>query len=163
MLSPGVARDPANPAGKSATIGAWPQTGAHRARRAKTPLIMTATLATLLLLLGSVACDVTGQVCFKLGVGHETGDDGAPSLLHKVLHSPWIALGVTVYALEFVLWFAALSRTQLSIAFPFTALGYVGVVLASRHILNERISLRRWVGIGTIVVGVVLVTGQQLG
>jgi len=125
---------------------------------------MTATLATLLLLLGSVACDVTGQVCFKLGVGHEA-DDGAdtPSLLHKVLHSPWIALGVAVYALEFVLWFAALSRTQLSIAFPFTALGYVGVVLASRYILNERISLRRWAGIGTIVVGVVLVTGQNLG
>lgn len=124
---------------------------------------MTATLATLLLLLGSVACDVTGQVCFKLGVGHETGASDSPSLLYKVLHSPWIALGVAVYALEFVLWFAALSRTQLSIAFPFTALGYVGVVLASRYILNERISLRRWAGIGTIIVGVVLVTGQNLG
>jgi drug/metabolite transporter (DMT)-like permease len=135
----------------------------QRTRRGKDTRSMTATLATLLLLLGSVACDVTGQVCFKLGVGHEADGGGEVSLLHKVLHSPWIALGVAVYALEFVLWFAALSRTQLSIAFPFTALGYVGVVLASRYILNERISLRRWVGIGTIVVGVVLVTGQQLG
>jgi drug/metabolite transporter (DMT)-like permease len=35
--------------------------------------------------------------------------------------------------------------------------------MASRYILKERISLRRWAGIGTIVVGVVLVTGQQLG
>ena len=124
---------------------------------------MTNTLVTLLLLLGSVACDVTGQVCFKLGVGHEAVGAGAPSLAYKVFHSPWIALGVAVYALEFVLWFAALSRTQLSVAFPFTALGYVGVVMASRYILKERISLRRWAGIGTIVVGVVLVTGQQLG
>ena len=124
---------------------------------------MTASLATLLLLLGSVTCDVTGQVCFKLGIGDEDAVAGAPSLLHKVFHSPWVALGVAVYALEFVFWFAVLSRTQLSIAFPFTALGYVGVVLASRFILNERISLRRWVGIGTIVVGVVLVTGQQFG
>ena len=124
---------------------------------------MTTTLVPLLLLLGSVACDVTGQVCFKLGVGHEVVGAQSPSLVYKVLHSPWIALGVAVYALEFVLWFAALSRTQLSVAFPFTALGYVGVVLASRFILNERISLRRWVGIGTIVVGVVLVTGQNLG
>lgn len=124
---------------------------------------MTTTLVTLLLLLGSVACDVTGQVCFKLGVGHEAAGAQAPSLVHKVLHSPWVALGIAVYALEFVLWFAALSRTQLSVAFPFTALGYVGVVLASRFILNERISLRRWAGIGTIVVGVVLVTGQNLG
>jgi drug/metabolite transporter (DMT)-like permease len=124
---------------------------------------MTATLATLLLLLGSVTCDVTGQVCFKLGIGHEPAGTTTRSLFYKVLHSPWVALGVGVYALEFVLWFAALSRTQLSIAFPFTALGYVGVVLASRYILNERVSLRRWVGIGTIVVGVLLVTGQQLG
>jgi drug/metabolite transporter (DMT)-like permease len=124
---------------------------------------MTATLVTLLLLLGSVACDVTGQVCFKLGVGHEAVGAGAPSLVYKLFHSPWIALGVAVYAVEFVLWFAALSRTQLSVAFPFTALGYVGVVLASRYVLKERISLRRWAGIGTIVVGVVLVTGQQFG
>ncbi|HEU0277836.1 MAG TPA: EamA family transporter [Rhodanobacteraceae bacterium] len=124
---------------------------------------MTNTVATLLLLLGSVACDVTGQVCFKLGIGGEADQPGAPSLLHKVLHSPWIALGVAVYGVEFVLWFAALSRTELSVAFPFTALGYVGVVLASRHILNERISLRGWAGIATIVVGVALVTGQQMG
>ena len=124
---------------------------------------MTTTLVTLMLLLGSVACDVAGQVCFKLGVGHAAVDGDTPSLAYKVFHSPWIALGVTVYALEFVLWFAALSRTQLSVAFPFTALGYVGVVLASRYILKERISLRPWAGIGTIVVGVVLVTGRQFG
>lgn len=124
---------------------------------------MTTTLATLLLLLGSVTCDVTGQVCFKLGVGHDGGQPDAPSLLHKVLHSRWIALGVAVYALEFVFWFAALSRTELSIAFPFAALGYVGVVLASRYILKERISPRRWIGIGAIVLGVALVTGPQWG
>lgn len=124
---------------------------------------MTTTLATMLLLLGSVACDVTGQVCFKLGVGHAGDDPNAPSLLHKVLHSRWIAAGVALYALEFVVWFAALSRAQLSFAFPIMALSYVGVVLACRFILNEHISPRRWIGIATIVVGVVLVTGQQLG
>lgn len=124
---------------------------------------MNATIVILLLLLGSVTCDVTGQVCFKLGVGRADTRSGAPSLVQKVLHSPWIALGVAVYALEFVLWFAALSRTQLSIAFPFAALGYAGVALASRFILKERISLQRWIGVGAIVLGVVLVTGQQFG
>lgn len=123
---------------------------------------MTSTLVTLLLLLGSVACDVAGQVCFKFGVSHTAGSD-APSLVHKVFHSPWIGLGVAVYALEFVLWFAALSRTELSIAFPFTALGYVGVVLASRFVLDEHVSMRRWLGVGTIVVGVALVTAQPFG
>jgi len=124
---------------------------------------MTSITVTLLLLLGSVACDVTGQVCFKFGVSHTGTGSNAPSLVHKVLHSPWIALGVAVYALEFVLWFAALSRTELSIAFPFTALGYVGVVLASRFLLDEHVSMRRWLGVGTIVVGVALVTAQPFG
>ena len=124
---------------------------------------MTSTVVTLLLLLGSVACDVTGQVCFKLGVGHTGTGPDARSLVYKVFHSPWIASGVAVYALEFVLWFAALSRTELSIAFPFTALGYVGVVLASRLVLGEHVSMRRWLGVGTIVVGVALVTAQPFG
>lgn len=124
---------------------------------------MTSIVATLLLL-GSVACDVTGQVCFKLGLGH-VGDADPPvrSFLHRVMHSRWIALGVVVYALEFVLWFAALSRTRLSVAVPFAALGYVGVVLASRCVLHERVSPRRWLGVATIVVGVALVTGHVPG
>ncbi|MGH8155256.1 MAG: EamA family transporter [Rhodanobacteraceae bacterium] len=122
-----------------------------------------ATLVTLLLLLGTIVCDVCGQVCFKLGVGHETTGPREQSLVQKVLHSHWVALGVAVYVVEFTLWFSALSRVQLSFAFPIMALSYVGVVLASRFLLKERISLRRWAGIATIVIGVALVAAPQLG
>lgn len=120
---------------------------------------------TIFLLLGSVTCDVIGQVCFKLGVGHheKQGTGGLAALFRRVLGSPWVALGVLIYAVEFVLWFAALSRAPLSFAFPVAALSYVGVVLASRFVLRERISLRRWLGTAAIVVGVALVCGQQLG
>ncbi|HET6907501.1 MAG TPA: EamA family transporter [Rhodanobacteraceae bacterium] len=120
---------------------------------------------TLLLLLGSVTCDVIGQVCFKLGVGHHDTPRarGIIGLLRGVIGSRWVALGVLVYAVEFVLWFAALSRAPLSFAFPVAALSYVGVVLASRWILRERVSLRRWLGTAAIVIGVALVCGQQLG
>lgn len=120
---------------------------------------------TLLLLLGSVTCDVIGQVCFKLGVGHHDTprSRGIIGLLRGVIGSRWVALGVLVYAVEFVLWFAALSRAPLSFAFPVAALSYVGVVLASRWILRERVSLRRWLGTAAIVIGVALVCGQQLG
>ncbi|HEU0277013.1 MAG TPA: EamA family transporter [Rhodanobacteraceae bacterium] len=124
---------------------------------------MSSTFVVLLLLLGSVACDVTGQVCFKLGVDDVPQSGGQRSLVWRVAHSPWIALGVAVYAVEFVLWFAALSRTQLSLAVAFAALGYVGVVLASRWFLGERVSARRWAGVCTIAIGVALVTGTQLG
>lgn len=119
---------------------------------------------TLLLLLGSVTCDVIGQVCFKLGVGHHDSGNarGIAALLSKIVGSPWIALGVAIYVVEFVLWFAALSRAPLSFAFPIAALSYVGVVLASRWILRERVSARRWLGTAAIVIGVALVCGAQL-
>lgn len=122
-------------------------------------------LITIALLLGSVVCDVIGQVCFKLGVGHEHAlpAAGARALLRKLAASRWIAAGLAVYVVEFVLWFAALSRAPLSLAFPVAALSYVGVVLASRVVLRERVSLRRWLGTCAIVAGVALVCGQQIG
>jgi drug/metabolite transporter (DMT)-like permease len=125
--------------------------------------MMSSTPVVMSLILGSCACDVAGQVCFKLGIGGDAAGSGPRALLGKVFASPLIGIGVAVYALEFVLWFSALSRAQLSFAFPFAALTYVGVVLASRLVLHEHVSLRRWLGIGAIVVGVALVSGRQLG
>ncbi|MGH8041461.1 MAG: EamA family transporter [Rudaea sp.] len=112
------------------------------------------------LLLGTVLCDVGGQVCFKLGVGHETAPEpvrGMRAFLGDLLGSPWIVAGLLIYVVEFTLWFAALTLTPLSVAFPFMALSYCGVVIASRFILGERVSARRWLATGAVAVGVVMV------
>jgi hypothetical protein len=82
------------------------------------------------LLLGTVLCDVAGQTCFKIGVNENHASTG----LFATLGSRWIVAGVLVYAVEFTVWFAALSMTPLSLAFPFMALSYCGVVVASRFI-----------------------------
>jgi len=113
------------------------------------------------LLLASVICDVAGQVCFKLGVGH----DETPAVAHpgiaefalQTLRSPWVLAGFAVYAIEFVVWFAALSLAPLSLAFPFAALSYCGVVVASRYVLHEHVSVRRWFGTVAVAAGVALV------
>jgi len=112
------------------------------------------------LLLGSVLCDVGGQVCFKIGVHDE---DGAPStsglagFVFGLMRSRWIVLGVVVYALEFLFWFGALTLAPLSLAIPFAALSYCGVVLASRWILREHISTRRWTATFIVAAGVAIV------
>jgi len=105
------------------------------------------------LLLGTVLCDVAGQTCFKIGVNENHASTG----LFATLGSRWIVAGVLVYAIEFTVWFAALSMTPLSLAFPFMALSYCGVVVASRFILHERVSTRRWIATLTIAIGVALV------
>ena len=120
---------------------------------------------TFFLLGATVLLDVVGQVFFKLGVGHDEGDDaahessgsGIAQFLRGLVASPWIVAGVVVYAAEFVVWFAALTRVPLNEAFPFNALAYCGVVLASRWFLHEQVSLRRWIGTLVIALGVTLV------
>jgi undecaprenyl phosphate-alpha-L-ara4N flippase subunit ArnE len=114
----------------------------------------------LALLFGTVLCDVGGQVCFKLGVGHETEPmpiRGVPAFLNGLVGSPWIIAGILIYVVEFTLWFAALSMTKLSMAFPFMALSYCGVVVASRFVLGERVSKRRWFATFGVAFGVALV------
>jgi drug/metabolite transporter (DMT)-like permease len=114
----------------------------------------------LVLLLGTVLCDVSGQVCFKLGVGHETGPEpvkGIRAFLRGLLGSPWIVAGLLIYVVEFTLWFAALTMTKLSVAFPFMALSYCGVVIASHFILGERVAPRRWLATLAVAFGVALV------
>lgn len=112
------------------------------------------------LLLGSVLCDVGGQVCFKIGVHDESGAarrGGLSGFLLGLLRSRWIVLGVVVYALEFVFWFGALTLAPLSLAIPFAALSYCGVVLASRFVLREHISPRRWAATAIVAGGVAIV------
>jgi undecaprenyl phosphate-alpha-L-ara4N flippase subunit ArnE len=111
------------------------------------------------LLLGSVLCDVAGQVCFKLGLSgdNRTTGGGVGGFLGGLARSPLIGVGIAVYAFEFVLWFAALSLAPLNLAFAFAALSYCGVVLASRTILKEQVSANQWRATCTIAVGVALV------
>ena len=105
------------------------------------------------LLLATVLCDVAGQTCFKVGVDEKQ----ASASLLGTLGSRWIVAGVLIYVVEFTAWFAALSMMPLSFAFPFMALSYCGVAIASRFILHERVSMLRWIATVVIALGVALV------
>jgi multidrug transporter EmrE-like cation transporter len=100
------------------------------------------------LLLGSVLCDVVGQVSFKLGLSRESAPTGhgVAGFLRRISGSPWIGVGVAVYAIA-----------PLSLAFGFAALSYCGVVLASRVFLSEPVGARQWLATCTIAAGVALV------
>ncbi|MBS0211902.1 MAG: transporter [Proteobacteria bacterium] len=121
-------------------------------------------MLTFLLLLGSVICEVFGQIAFKLGLsrGPEHADAGARGFFRDLAGSPWIGVGVGAYAVEFVLWFAALALAPLSVAMAFAALSYGGVVLASRWFLHEDVGWREWGATATITVGVAMVCWQPL-
>lgn len=70
----------------------------------------------------------------------------------------WIGgLGLVISS---ALWYAAISRIPLSVAFPFAALAYPLVFASSVLFLHERFSWQSLAGNGLIVLGVVLAAAR---
>ena len=110
----------------------------------------------------SVLLGATGQVLLKKGmllIGPltlsitEIGD-----ILLRLVTNPFILLGLGTYVVSTVIWLVALSRVDLSYAYPFVSLSYVLMLLASWLLLHENLSPIRLLGTFVIVMGVFLVS-----
>jgi multidrug transporter EmrE-like cation transporter len=77
--------------------------------------------------------------------------------LKQIASQIWVWAGLAIFAVSAVLWLFALSRADLSFAYPFAALGYVIIVIASILFLNEHVQPITWVGVVLIISGIVLI------
>jgi drug/metabolite transporter (DMT)-like permease len=117
------------------------------------------SLANLALLLFAVGSAATGQVLLKHGMqtAVKRVAETKGSLAFAAATSPWVLLGLTVFAVSAVAWLTTLSRVPLSIAYPFNALGYLAILTASVVVLHERANLWTWLGSTCVVVGLIIV------
>ena len=115
--------------------------------------------ASLLLLLCAVASAAVGQLLLKHGMQCATRQvaQGDRSLALAAVTSPWVLLGLAVFAGSATAWLWTLAHVPLSIAYPFNALGYLGILIASVVFLDERASLWTWLGTGCVVLGLIVV------
>ena len=70
---------------------------------------------------------------------------------------PFILGGVACYVVSLVVWIMALSRVEVSVAYPMLSIGYVVNAVAAWYLFGESLTALRLTGIGFIVVGVFLV------
>ena len=75
----------------------------------------------------------------------------------KVASNPFIVGGLGCYAVSVVVWIMALSRVEVSLAYPMLSIGYVVNAVAAWYLFGEALTAQRMIGIGTIIVGVFLV------
>jgi multidrug transporter EmrE-like cation transporter len=117
------------------------------------------TLASLGLVLFAVVTAATGQVMLKHGmqIASARAADSGSSLALRAATSPWVLLGLVVFGVSAIAWLAALSKVPLSVAYPFNAVGYLVILLASILVLHERANVLTWVGSLMVVSGLVLV------
>lgn len=74
-----------------------------------------------------------------------------------MVQHPAILGGLACYSISVMVWIVALSRVEVSIAYPMLSIGYVVNALLAWWLFGEDVSVQRWLGIGVIVTGVVLV------
>jgi len=75
----------------------------------------------------------------------------------KLALEPHILGGLACYVISVAVWILALSRVQVSIAYPMLSLGYVVTAFAAWWLMGEPVSAMRMSGIAVIIVGVYLV------
>jgi len=117
------------------------------------------TIASVGLLLFAVATAAVGQVMLKHGMQIATTrvNDSGGSLALRAATSPWVLLGLVVFGVSAIAWLAALSKVPLSVAYPFNALGYLVILIASILFLHERANVMTWVGSLLVVSGLLIV------
>lgn len=78
--------------------------------------------------------------------------------LISLLLDPAIFSGFAAAFLASLAWMAAMTKFDLSHAYPFMSLNFVVVLLLSGWLLNEPVTLQKTLGIALIVLGTVVAT-----
>src|SRR4051794_21019491 len=122
----------------------------------------TTMLTTMVCILLSTACGVTGQLLLKkamLGIGVLTPTAGAvPSIVLRMATSPLVIIGLGCYVLGSFFWLIALSRAQLSFAYPFVGLSFVLIFVASWFFYGESLNAWRLAGMVSMLIGILFVS-----
>ena len=76
--------------------------------------------------------------------------------LIKLLFDPWMLTVVVAALLAGLCWFAAMTKYELSYAYPFMSLAFVFVLLLSALIFHEAVTVPKVVGLLVVIVGLVI-------
>lgn len=92
-----------------------------------------------------------GQIFMKFGAAKTN------SIMEIITNIPLIA-GFLSYGIGAVLLITSLKHGNLSLVYPFIALSFIWVSLASIYIFNEHISIINWIGLISIIIGVYFIS-----
>jgi multidrug transporter EmrE-like cation transporter len=108
----------------------------------------------------TVLLTVYGQIAIKwqvLEAGPFPADPAEKAwFLARLLLNPWVLSALAAGLLASVSWMAAMTRLELSHAYPFMSLAFVLVMLCSAWFFSEPITPLKVAGITLVVLGIVV-------
>lgn len=113
-------------------------------------------------ILTGICLNAVAQLLLKAGTNavgaiHLTAQNWFSTGLQLATQLPIIG-GLTCYVVSVLVWIIALSRVDVSIAYPMVSIGYIINALGAWYFLGEALTAQRALAIGIILVGVVLLT-----
>jgi multidrug transporter EmrE-like cation transporter len=106
---------------------------------------MTETAIGIALVVVSALIESVGEIFFK------------KSRLQRDRQVHWVALGVSVFAVQMSVYTAALKFLAVGAAFAIASLSFAFVALLSRWFLAEAVTPIKWLGVGLIIAGTSLI------
>jgi undecaprenyl phosphate-alpha-L-ara4N flippase subunit ArnE len=112
----------------------------------------------------SVVLSALAQIFLKQGLTnlkarHRPGT-GLPGVVLGLISQVFIWLWGVCFVAAMGLWLAGLQKLDLSYAYPLVSIGYVLVTFLSAIFFGERADSRRWMAVGVISLGVMLIAGS---
>ncbi len=103
----------------------------------------------------SVLAGALGQILLKKGMSSmgplTLSLEQVGGIIWRIATNPYVVIGLLIYVCGTLFWLVALSRVDLSFAYPFASLSYVVMLAASWFLFHENITPLRL--LGTVVVG----------
>ncbi len=105
----------------------------------------------------SAVFNASASSMMKIGFGHQQDllDEGFLQAAWRIVSNPWAAIGVICFGVSFMFMSAALSRVDLSVAYPvMSGLVFLLVLGVSAFFFSETITFMRLMGVLLILSGV---------
>jgi drug/metabolite transporter (DMT)-like permease len=119
---------------------------------------------SIIYILVSVIVAVLGQLLLKKGMA-DFGPlvlalpwDHLLNTLWQIIKNPYVFIGLFIYGLSTIFWLIALSRVDLSYAYPFVSLSYGIMLIAAWLIFHENLNTYRLIGTLIICLGVLIIS-----
>lgn len=113
------------------------------------------------LILFGVLLNASAQLLLKAGMNHvghfAFSWANVVPIGMKIAFNPYVFGGLCCYVISVGVWLLALSRIEVSIAYPMLSVGYIVNAIAAYYLFGEDLSILRIAGIGVIIIGVIMV------
>jgi multidrug transporter EmrE-like cation transporter len=117
---------------------------------------------TFYLILASVSLSVFAQILLKHGMSstqvQQSLGNGVVESIITILTNPSVFSGLVAYVSSAGIWLVVLAKVDVSKAYPFVGLGFIGTMIFAYLFLNEPVTLMRFAGTLFVIAGVYLIS-----